>query len=239
MTYGAGLWAVVPVKRFADAKSRLASVLGSSERHELARRMFDDVLESLLQCSDALTGIIVVTADHEAAALGQRRGAKVVLEEEDRGVNAAVQLAIAPLHDESDAAVLIVPSDLPQLSRATIEAAAEAISSPRSLAIAEASADGGTNLLACRPAHAVPLHFGPNSFVRHTRAAERAGLAVRTLHMSDLQRDIDRPDDLYAFQALRTDTKTHQFLSEASFRFCLTEGQQLACDGLKPLRSWS
>ena len=239
MTYGAGLWAVVPVKRFADAKSRLAPVLGCSERHELARTMFDDVLESLLHCSDALTGIIVVTADHEAAALGQRRGARVVLEEEDRGVNEALRLAIAPLHAETDAAVLIVPSDLPQLSRATIEAAAEAISSPRSMAIAEASADGGTNLLACRPAHAVPLHFGPDSFIRHIRAAQRAGLAVRTLHMSDLLRDIDRPDDLYAFQALRTETRTHQFLSEASFRLCLTEGQQLVGGGLKPLKSWS
>jgi 2-phospho-L-lactate guanylyltransferase len=226
MTNRSNLWAVVPVKRFADAKSRLSSVLGCGERHELARRMFDDVLRSLSQCSDALTGIIVVTADHEAAALGQRYGARVVLEEEDRGVNAALLLAIAPL--AADAGVLIVPSDLPQLTRATIEAAAQAIASPGSMAIAEASADGGTNLLACRPGHAVPLHFGPNSFVRHTSAAERAGLAVRTLRMSDLQRDIDRPDDLYAFQALRTDTRTHQFLSQTSFSSSLRKSQQLA-----------
>jgi len=57
-----GVWAVVRVKRFTNAKSRLASpVLGCGERRELARRMFEDVLEALSRCQDVLAGTIVVT----------------------------------------------------------------------------------------------------------------------------------------------------------------------------------
>jgi 2-phospho-L-lactate/phosphoenolpyruvate guanylyltransferase len=218
MRESGAVWAIVPVKRFANAKRRLAPVLGCSERCELARRMFEDVLEALLRCQDVLAGTIVVTADHEAAAMGRRRGAAVVFEAEDRGINAAVRFALSRLYGSADAGVLIVPSDIPQLSPAAIAAAAQAIARPSTLAIAAAVKDGGTNLLACRPANAVPLHFGPDSFVQHTRAAQEAGLAVGVLHVPDLLLDIDRPDDLHAFQALRTKTRTHEFLSEVPFR---------------------
>jgi 2-phospho-L-lactate/phosphoenolpyruvate guanylyltransferase len=210
-----GVWAIVPVKRFAKAKSRLAAVLGCRERHELARNMFEDVLEALLRCQDVLAGTIVVTADSEAAAIGSLRGATVVFEEDDHGINAAVRLAVDRLGPSTEAGAVVVPSDLPQLSSRTIAAAVEAISSPSTLAIAAAYRDGGTNLLACRPAAAIPLHFGRSSFLQHTLAARHAGLAVRPLHMPELRLDIDRPDDLGAFQALRTNTRTHRFLAGA------------------------
>src|SRR5262245_52796788 len=209
----AGVWAIVPVKRFAKAKSRLAAVLGCRERHELARNMFEDVLEALLRCQDVLAGTIVVTADGQAAAIGRRRGATVVSEEDDRGINAAVRLAVDRLGASTEAGVVVVPSDMPQLSSRSIAAAVEAISSPSTLAIAAACRDGGTNLLACRPAAAIPLHFGRSSFMRHTRAAQHAGLSVRALQVPELLLDIDRPDDLWAFQALRTNTRTHRFLA--------------------------
>ena len=213
----AGVWAIMPVKRFAKAKSRLAAVLGCRERHELARNMFEDVLEALLRCQNVLAGTIVVTADGQAATIGRRCGATVVFEEDDHGINAAVRLAVDVLDASTDAGVVVVPSDVPQLSPRAIAAAVESISSPSTLAIAAACRDGGTNLLACRPAAAIPLHFGRSSFMRHTRAAQHAGLAVRRLYMPELLLDIDRPDDLCAFQALRTNTRTHRFLAGALF----------------------
>jgi 2-phospho-L-lactate guanylyltransferase len=205
--------AILPVKRFANAKSRLAPVLDGAQRRELARRMFEDVLETLLRCRDVLAGTIVVTADAEAATIARRFGASIVFEADERGINAAVRRALALL--DSDAGALIVPSDIPHLSVAAIAAAATAIAQPMTLAIAAAAKDGGTNLLACRAGSAVPLHYGRNSYVRHTRAAEQAGFAIRALHVPELLLDIDRPDDLHAFQSLDTRTRTHAFLSEA------------------------
>ncbi len=207
-----GVWAILPVKRFVTAKSRLASILGCQARARLARVMYEDVLETLVECS-CLTGIIVVTPERDAAAGAERHGAKVVFEARDSDINAALRTAIDHLDGDAEIGVVIVPSDLPHLSVQAIETAVAAISRPVSMAIAAARADGGTNLLACRPAATVPLCFGPSSFLRHRRAAQQAGITVRELQVPELLLDIDRPDDLQAFRALQTRTRTHSFLS--------------------------
>ncbi len=46
-----GVWAIVPVKTFAQAKQRLASVLSAQERARLAEAMLCDVLEQLTALS--------------------------------------------------------------------------------------------------------------------------------------------------------------------------------------------
>jgi 2-phospho-L-lactate guanylyltransferase (CobY/MobA/RfbA family) len=100
------------------------------------------------------------------------------------------------------------------VSPAAIATAVAAIAKPRTLAIAAASKDGGTNLLACRPASAVPLHFGAHSCREHMRAARQSGLSVAVLRMPELMLDIDRSEDLDLFQALHTKTRTHALLSK-------------------------
>jgi 2-phospho-L-lactate/phosphoenolpyruvate guanylyltransferase len=207
------IWAVVPVKRFSTAKSRLAIVLDAIERAELARLMFEDVLESLAQCKEFLAGIIVVTSDESAAALARSRSAMVVSDTADNGINAAVRLAIHRIDQSRDDGVIIVPSDIPQLSLDDIFKAVTAISAPLTLAVVPATEDGGTNLLACRPADAVPLRFGPHSFDQHCRAALFAGITPHVLAAPALGLDIDRPENLRAFLSLRSKTRTHAFLS--------------------------
>ena len=206
------VWAVVPVKRFADAKRRLAPVLGIHARGELARVMFEDVLDALMRCGTVLAGTIVVTADPDAAEIGRRCGATVLFEDEERGINGAVRSVVARL--EPGAGIVIIPSDIPHLSPSTIAMAADAISAPQTLAIAAAK-DGGTNLLACRPASAVPLHFGVDSYRAHMCAAGQSRLAVSVLGVPELTLDIDTPEDLDTFRMLRTTTRTHAFLSRA------------------------
>ena len=76
MNHGSGIFAVVPVKRFSAAKSRLAPLLDASERSTLARVMFEDVLDRLLQCQEVLAGIMVVTSDPDAAAWTRKCGAR-------------------------------------------------------------------------------------------------------------------------------------------------------------------
>jgi 2-phospho-L-lactate guanylyltransferase len=205
------IWAVIPVKHFAAAKSRLAPMLSIGERATLARLMFEDVLDSVMQCNGALAGTLVVTSDDAAGTVARARGAAIVGDAGAIGINAAVSRAVRGV--TGNVGVVVVPSDIPQVSPHTIMMAADVISAPRTLAIAAAAQDGGTNLLACRPAAAMPLCFGPQSFDRHRRAAAQAGLAVRQLSTSDLALDIDRPADLGAFLALNSKTRTHAFLS--------------------------
>ena len=216
MSDASKVWCIVPVKRFAVAKSRLIPVLDAQERATLARLMFEDVLDVLLQSQAVLAGVAVVTSDKDAVTLARRRGAAVVPDREDSGVNAAVRHAITQIAGEDDG-VVVVPSDIPQLTPGAIAAAVHAVASPGTMAIAAAD-DGGTNLLACRPAGAIPLHFGSHSFERHCRAATEAGIAVHTLHIPELRPDIDRPEDLSRFVALESQTRTHEFLVRLGIR---------------------
>ena len=209
-------WAVVPVKRFSAAKARLAPVLDIPERIVLARLMFEDVLDSVMQCNDVLAGAIVATSDENAAAIGRSRGAKVVGSFMESGINAAIIRAGQQLQEQDG--MIVVPSDIPQVSPSTLAIAARAISAQRTLALAAAVEDGGTNLLACRPAAAMPLCFGRRSFDRHRDAALRAGLTVQLLDCQDLSLDIDRPEDLETFLKLNSKTRTHAFLLELGIR---------------------
>jgi 2-phospho-L-lactate guanylyltransferase len=211
MTADNRIWAVIPVKRFSAAKARLASVLDIGERAELARVMFEDVHDALLQCQDILAGTLVVTWDPEVAALARRRGASVVPDAE-RGINAAVTLAVQYIHAHGGAGLMVVPSDIPQVTRNAFAEAGRAIATAPSLAIAAAADDGGTNLFACRPAGAVPPLFGPRSFDLHRRTAILMDVVVHTLRLPELSLDIDRPENLRTFLALESSTRTHDFL---------------------------
>jgi 2-phospho-L-lactate guanylyltransferase len=195
--------------------------------------MFQDVLDLLLQCQEILAGIAVVTSDPDAAACTRKCGAAIVLEQGDNGINAAIGLAIERIGRNGDDGIMIVPADIPQILPNAIVKAAEAVISPRIMAVAAAK-DGGTNLLACRPADATPLCFGPRSFDRHRRAALQTGLSVQPLVLPELSLDIDRPEDLRAFLSLGSKTGTHAYLLrlgiEARLERCIhLEGQGADC----------
>jgi 2-phospho-L-lactate guanylyltransferase len=213
MIAGKPTWAVVPVKQFATAKSRLAPELDAGERAELARLMFEDVLHAQMACTEILAGVAVVTSDRAAADVAGRRGARIVAAAADHGINAAIACAVDAIGCGADDGLMVVPSDIPQVTRVAFAQAAAAIAAPRSLAIAAAADDGGTNLYACRPARVLAPRFGPRSFEQHCRAALQAGIDVHVLQVPELALDIDRPGNLRTFEALRSGTRTHAFLS--------------------------
>ena len=88
----AGVWAVVPVKRLAVAKQRLAPVL-NSRREEFALRLARRTLD-VLRDSALFQGLIAVTPDPRVAAEAAARGAEVI-DDGDIALNAACALGIA------------------------------------------------------------------------------------------------------------------------------------------------
>jgi 2-phospho-L-lactate/phosphoenolpyruvate guanylyltransferase len=217
---GTSVWAVVPVKPFRVAKARLSTALNAVDRARLARVMLEDVLGAMVASRHLLAGLLVVTADDEAAPIARSHGAIVLSEAAPAGINRAIARALAHLADalaargESPTAsgILVVPADLPQVSAAAIERIVGLLDAPRAVAIVPAT-DGGTNLLGCKPAGIIPPSFGPLSFDRHRQAARRAGVTPSILAWSDLGHDLDRPEDLAAFLSLGTASRTHAFLS--------------------------
>src|SRR5262245_48070826 len=115
-----GIWAVVPVKPFELAKTRLSAALSGSERAQLARAMAEDVLEKLAG-TRSLAGVMVVTADAAAAALAKQYGAVVLREAAPTGIDAALARATRYLSSTPQAGMLVVASDLPQVSSPAID----------------------------------------------------------------------------------------------------------------------
>lgn len=207
------VWAVVPVKPFHLAKQRLSPVMSMDERASLAKAMLGDVLLLLQRMRRLLAGVIVVTADLEAASLARRAGAEVIPEPAAEGMNEAVNRAVRYLVTVPGAALLVVPSDVPHMAALTIAKAVTVLATAPGVVLVQAGLDGGTNLLGCSPASAIHPRFGPDSFRGHYEAAHRAGLTPVVLDDLLGAQDLDRPSDVERFLSLESDTHTQALLT--------------------------
>ncbi len=202
-----GLWAALPVKRFADAKQRLSSLLSQAERQSLAAAMLKDVLSAL--AAAPLDGIMVNTADPLAAALARRFGARVVQIRSEDGHTAAVAAMAETLAAEGVAAMLALPGDIPRITAAEIETLCAARRPAPSFTIAPAHDERGSNAVLLAPPNAVPLRFGDDSFFPHLDAARRQGIEPVVVALPGIALDIDQPDDLHALLRATPAQDTH------------------------------
>jgi 2-phospho-L-lactate guanylyltransferase len=199
------IWAVVPVKSFARAKARLAGPLDSAQREQLARAMLEDVLTGFRKL-DGLSGILVVSADTQAREIARAYGARTIDDPFESGPNEAIQLALPFLQEIRADAMIVVPSDVPQIEPDELLPIVQCLSAS-SVALVAALRDGGTNLLGCAPIDVICPCFGVNSFAKHVDEARRAGVEPNIVTCPSIMDDIDQPQDLSRFRA-RHRTKT-------------------------------
>lgn len=188
-----GAWAIVPVKTFAQAKQRLASVLSADERARLAEAMLCDVLEQLRALSQ-LEGVLVVTADPSAARIAGSFGARHIRDCSESGVNHAAARGLDAV-PSAECPVAIVAADVP-FATSTEIADALAHLEQHPVVLTPAEADGGTNLLALRRVHLIEPSFGEGSFARHREQARKLNLSCGIFRAKGLGHDIDRAGDL-------------------------------------------
>lgn len=206
--------AVVPIKAGGQVKSRLSPVLSPEERRELGLAMAADVLAALAGVP-ALQERFVVTGDEAATALAVEHGFSVLAEPEPVGYRSAAQMAMALVAANGAVAALCLPADLPLLAEADIEALIAAIAEAPSVALAPSRDEGGTNAVALAPPDLMDLQFGPDSFHRHLRDAQTAGLQPIVLRRPNLALDVDTPEDLRALIARRPGGRTGAYLEQS------------------------
>jgi 2-phospho-L-lactate guanylyltransferase len=195
------LWAIVPVKPFAHAKSRLADALSAQERVALSRAFFEHVLRTLARVP-AVAHTLVVSRDSSALALARNHGAQTVTESGGQDLNRALQRATQVAVKLGASAVLILPSDLPLLTEKEVNQLIEPEGGAPALAIAPDRRMLGTNGLYVRPPGLIEYAFGENSYDAHRARAARAGLRARVRRLPGVALDIDLPDDLRAYQEI-------------------------------------
>jgi 2-phospho-L-lactate guanylyltransferase len=189
--------AVLPVKRFADAKQRLSTGLAPGTRRALAEAMLTDVLVALRR-TEGLDEVVVVTAEPVAEALALGYGARVVSDTREAGQSPAAQLGLDAV--EGADVVLLVPGDCPALDPAQLTALLRSIEPAPSVVLVPDRHGTGTNGLVLHPPTAIEPSFGPGSRERHTALAEEAGASLRVEEMPSLVLDVDTPDDLAAMR---------------------------------------
>lgn len=214
------IWALVPVKDFACAKSRLAATLSGEARRALAQAMALDVVKALRR-AQTVARVIVVS---DIPDISRRLGVDDVDHFDTGravGLNEDLSAAAAWAGRQGATHVVVAHADLPRLTPTAIDRfILNARDLPPSRLRAAACKDGcGTNLLLAPLPLPLPLVFGRDSLARFGRGAAAAGIALDVVHDAALAADIDEADD---FRAL-TEACVHGKLSgQATAAFLLS-----------------
>lgn len=189
------LWAIVPVKPLRRGKSRLAPVLSDEDRANLNRRLLLRTVETLIQIPE-FDEVLVVSRDTEALAIARDHGARTLLEDGAPQLNVALERATVVAKSYNAESVLILPADLPQISKDDVVTMVEAGRQAPVVVISPDHRREGTNALFINPAGLIEYDFGAGSFERHCERARLAGAELIILELSSLARDVDVPEDL-------------------------------------------
>ncbi len=186
-----GLWALVPLKRLAAAKQRLAPVLEPAPRKELMLSMAADVLAALIQV-EAVERVLMVSEDPAAEQLALDAGVEWFHVSPGGGLNSDLECAAVFAQEQGARQVLIVHADLPFLRPGLLRHFI-ANRSAKTTRLAACKAGTGTNLLLTPLPLAFPLVFGSKSLARFRQVI---GEMVEVVRNSALSMDIDSPEDL-------------------------------------------
>ncbi len=202
---------LIPVRALEGAKSRLGDALDPEERRDLVERLLRETVAAAL-ATPGVDGILVVSPDPQVLDAGASAGAAGV-----RQTTAGLNPGLVEARDAAVTAgadrLLILPGDLPGIEPsdiAAILAAADAAAAPSRVTgrtgpvvvLATDRHGRGTNALLLQPPRVIEPSFGGDSRDAHRRLAATAGAAYAEVP-GVLELDLDTPDDLLLFEALR------------------------------------
>lgn len=192
-------YAILPVKRFGEAKVRLGDELSGGTRRALTEAMVTDVLMALRR-TVAVHEVLVVTSEPAAEAIGRGYGARVLYDSREEGQSAAARIGIEYAIEQGAARVLLVPGDCPALDPAELADLLDRPLAGRSVTIVPDRHGSGTNALLLAPPDVIEPSFGPGSRARHEQVAAAAGVPCSVELVPTLLLDVDTADDLAALR---------------------------------------
>ena len=188
--------AIIPVKRFHDAKQRLAPGVDEDRRVALAAAMLEDVLEAV-GSARSIERTIIVSGDPVAQEIAAAAEAEVVPDPGDDGHVEAALAGIARAEVDGASRVALLPGDCPLLEPRDLDRLLTGFPEPYVTIVPDRHGEG-TNALLLSPPGAIRPSFGEGSRARHVAAARDAGVPFAVEEVASLALDLDTPADLVA-----------------------------------------
>ena len=189
------LWAIVPVKPLRRGKSRLAGSLSDDERTELNRNLLQHTIKTLTDLRE-LEEVLVISRDPLALSLARSYGARTVREDGQSELNTALKRATVIAQVYATRGVLVLPADLPLITREDVQTLIGRADDPPVVVIAPDRHNTGTNALLISPSGLIEYDFGENSFVRHCQRVQATNARLEIVNLPNLGLDLDIPEDL-------------------------------------------
>lgn len=195
------VWAIIPVKPLARAKSRLALVLTPEQRMQLAENLLKNAIR-VVRSVPEIAGTLVISRDTKALAMARDVGAHTVQESGTPELNHALMRATSVVRGWRSDAVFVLPADLPFVNAEDIRAMLDLGRTDNTVVIATDNREDGTNAMLIRPPGLIPYAYGVGSYHRHIKLAQEAEANVQVYHSERLALDIDVPSDLEQYHRM-------------------------------------
>ena len=163
------IYAIIPVSKFKNAKTRLSPFLSEEERESLLKVMLQDVTDTLKKHVDK---IFIISRDEDVLNYAKKLNLDTILEDENSNLNKALKQAMKYCKGKAKK-IIIVPSDVPLIGKTNVQMLIDASKSLDFIIVP--SKGGGTNMIIMKPM-AIHTRFEGFSYKEHVQAAERKKL---------------------------------------------------------------
>ncbi len=185
--------AIIPVKTFANAKTRLD--LSHQQVEKLCEVMLEEILH-VLSISPQIEKTILVTREEIAIAIGKKFNTVTIIDEKEESVNCAVALADQYLLENDFDASIVFPQDIPFIKTQDIDFMLKYVMHPNFAIIVPSRRFDGTNALARMPVDLMKTHYDEDSYKIHMNTAKKHTLNVVMVFVKRIMWDVDNLEDL-------------------------------------------
>ena len=189
---------ILPAKTFAQAKTRLRSLLSDQARCALARELFLRALRVSLSCPSVAATYVVTNGDDVAELATEHRAEVLRDPDSTQSLAALMDWALREATVRGASRALIVMADLPAIEPCDIEALCATLDVHDCVLVPDRRGQS-TNALGLRLPFAGRTAFGhAESLAEHRALARSLGLRAWVLANGRIAHDVDVPEDLLA-----------------------------------------
>ena len=185
--------AIIPVKTFSNAKTRLR--LPTEKVEELCKIMLEEILQ-VLSTSSKIEKIILVTKEDKAIEMGKKFNTVTIIDEKEEGVNQAVSLTDKYLLENNFIASVVFPQDIPNIKTEDVDFILKHQLHPNFAIIVPSRKFDGTNALVRMPTDLMKTHYDDDSYRNHMLIAKEHTMNVAMVFVKRIMLDIDNQEDL-------------------------------------------